>query len=264
MKRPFLKQVASLLRILPRFVLPRVLLQRIDAESYSIRQFMEYAAQELEPSKLVLDAGAGSRPYSGLFSKQEYESTDFSDIFNTSYRDSHDFVCDLSNIPKPDNHYDAIICTQVLEHVEEPQKVIGEFYRVLKPGGRLFLTAPQGWGLHGEPYHFFNFAVYGLKSLFAKAGFEIVLITPRGGMFWYLGKRIRTLPTYIMRQYLSAKDQDGSSELKVDPLAVLLCPFYLVAVPFCCYLVPFLFFYLDKLDKKQGYTLGYSCYCRRQ
>jgi len=41
-------------------------------------------------------------------------------------------------------HTNAIINTQVLEHVEYPQKVLDEFYRILAPGGKLFLTAPQG------------------------------------------------------------------------------------------------------------------------
>jgi len=63
----------------------------------------------------------------------------------------HNFICSLDNIPKPNNSYGVIINTQVLEHVAEPQKVITEFYRILKPKGKLFLTAPQGWGIHGEP-----------------------------------------------------------------------------------------------------------------
>lgn len=222
---------------------------------------MGFAAEDVKPSSRVLDAGAGSCPYKHYFSEAKYESTDFPDIFKKSHRNRHDFICDLCDIPKPDNSYDVIICTQVLEHIEEPQKAINDFYRVLKPNGKLFLTAPQGWGLHGQPYHFFNFTIYGLKSLFQKAGFEIIFIKPRGGMFWYLGKRIKTLPSYIMNQYLFEKSENGTKEFKLKPLAFLLYPFHLIAIPFCCLLIPFLFFYLDKLDKKQDYTLGYSCYC---
>lgn len=235
--------------------------ERTDAENFGIAKFMEFAAAEIKPSDYTLDAGAGSRPYKQFFSHTKYESTDFADIFNKSFKDSHDFICDLCNIPKPDNSYDAIICTQVLEHIEEPQRALNEFFRVLKPNGKLFLTAPQGWGLHGEPYHFFNFTKWGLQSLFQKARFKIIFIKPRGGMFWYLGKRIKTLPCYIINQYLYQKNEDGSRKFKPKPIAFILYPLYLIGIPFCCFLIPLLFFYLDKLDKKQSYTLGYACYC---
>ena len=248
-------KIVSFLKILPRFIL-----KRTDAENFGIAKFMEFAAAEIKPSDRILDAGAGSCPYKHLFSHAKYESTDFADIFNKSFKESHDFICDLCNISKPDNSYDVIICTQVLDHIEEPQKAINEFFRVLKPDGKLFLTAPQGWGLHGEPYHFFNFTKWGLQSLFQKARFKIIFIKPRGGMLWYLGKRIKTLPSYIINQYLFQKNEDGSRKFKPKLITVILYPLYIIAIPFCCFLIPLLFFYLDKLDKKQSYPLGYACY----
>ena len=237
--------------------------KRTDAENFSISKFMEFTASEIKPSERILDAGAGKSPYKDLFSHARYESTDFADIFNKPFKDSQDFICDLCNIPKPDNSYDAIICTQVLEHIEEPQRAINEFFRILKPNGKLFLTAPQGWGLHGEPYHFFNFTKYGLQSLFQKARFEIIFIKPRGGIFWYLGKRLKTFPSYIMNQYKYEKGCKKPDEYHRRFLAALLYPFYFAGIPFCCFFVPLLFFYLDKLDKKQSYTLGYACYCAK-
>ncbi len=233
------------------YLIPGFIRNRVDTEAFGIIKFMTFVAKKIRPSDKVLDAGAGSCPYKKYFSHAKYESTD---IFSKS---KHDFICSLDKIPKPDNFYDVIINTQVLEHVEYPQKVINEFYRILKPGGKLFLTAPQGWGLHEEPYHFFNFTKFGLESLFKNAGFEIIFIEPRGGIFWYLGYRIRTLPDYIFSQY---KD---SAELKSKSLAYMLFPFYLLAKPICEYLIPLSFFYLDRLDRKQGYTLGYACYCVR-
>ncbi len=182
-----------------------------------------------------------------MFSHTIYESTDFVDR-----NQIHSFVSNLHEIPKPSNYYDVIICTQVLEHVEYPQRVIEEFNRVLKPGGKLFLTAPQGWGIHGAPYHFFHFTNYGLKLLFENAKFNIVSINPRGGIFWYLGKRIRVLPSYIFKQ-----------NRKNLFLALLISPFYLISIPICEFIIPFLFFYLDKLDIKKDFTLGYECICQK-
>ncbi len=255
-----IKRILRKAVLLKNSIIPSSIRIRADAELFSITQFIKFAAREIKPSEKILDAGAGSSPYKKYFSHAKYESTDFKDIFDKSAKGKHDFVCSLDRIPKKDNTYDSIICTQVLEHVEFPQKVINEFHRILKPDGKLFLTAPQGWGIHGEPYNFFNFTKYGLQSLFTHAGFKIVFIRPRGGIFWYLGKRVKTLSSYIMAQYLLEKKND-SIRIKPKAFAFVLAPFYILFLPFCSFFIPLLFFYLDKLDRKQDYTLGYACYC---
>jgi SAM-dependent methyltransferase len=248
-------------------IIPYSVRRRTDAESFGITKFMEFASQQIKPFDNVLDAGAGSCPYKYLFSHAKYESTDFEDIFDKTSKEKHDFICSLDEIPKPKNSYDAIINTQVLEHVEYPQKVVNEFYRILKTNGKLFLTAPQGPRVHGEPpYHFFNFTKYGLESLFKNAGFEIVFIKPKGGIFWYLGDIIRDLPEQLMfmqfRQYL-IDSNTNSTELKMILLLFIVFPLYLVSIP-CLFFIPLLFFYLDRFDKIQNYTLGYACYCLKK
>lgn len=255
-----IKKTRNMLISIKNFLVPYFLRIRLDAESYSILKFIEYASDKVKKDENILDAGAGTCPYKKYFSHAKYESTDFEDIFDKSASGKHDFTCMLDNIPKPKGSYDSILCTQVLEHVEEPEKVLKEFHRILKKDGKLFLTVPQGWGLHGEPYHYFNFTRYGLESLFRKSGFKVVFINERGGYFWYLGNRIRTLPTYIYYQYLFDVKKNPV-QFKPRFSALLLAPFYLISLPFCGFLFPLLFFYLDRLDKKKAYTLGYACYC---
>lgn len=261
-----IKLIKELRKILMRFgnvIIPSFVRNRINAEKFGIVNFMKFASEKAKSSDRVLDAGAGTSPYKNFFSHAKYESTDFEDIFNKSSKNDHNFICNLYEIPRPDSSYDIIINTQVLEHVEYPQKVINEFYRILKDDGKLFLTAPQGWGIHGEPYHYFNFTKYGLESLFKNAGFTIVFIKPRGGMFWYLGERIKTLPSYIFFQYIMY-DNEWGFLFKQRLLAFVLSPFYLISLPICGFLIPLAFFYLDSLDKKQDYTLGYKCYCKKE
>lgn len=244
-----------------KYLFPKSLCNKLNVETFSIEEFIKFSANKIKVDEIILDAGAGSCPYEKYFAHTKYESTDFENIFEKDYKESHDFICSLDNIPKPNDHYDAIINTQVLEHVECPQKVINEFFRVLKTNGKLFLTAPQGWGVHGAPYHFFNFTKYGLELLFKNAGFKIIFIKPRGGIFWYLSNRIKMLPSYIYDQY---RKEDEYKNFVVILKQILLFPFYIISLPFCLFLIPFLFYYLDRLDKKQDYCLGYACYCVKE
>ncbi len=236
------------------------LLLWLDPENYSITRFMKFAAKQVSRKDKVLDAGAGSCPYEKLFSHAKYESCDFEDIFDKKAKNRHDFICDLVKIPRKNGHYNVILNTQVLEHVPDPQKVLNEFFRLLKKGGKLFLTAPQGWGIHGEPYHFFNFTKYGLKLLLERAGFKIIFIKPRGGFFWYLSKRLSTMPLYIFSQYVL---EQGKSKLRISFGALILFPFCILSHLVFTYITPLILLPLDFLDRKKDYTLGYACYCKK-
>jgi ubiquinone/menaquinone biosynthesis C-methylase UbiE len=226
------------------------------ADRYQIQKLIEFAAEQIKPSELVLDAGSGKQQYKKYFSHAKYESTDIVKLPDAE----HDFICSLDDIPKPDGSYDTVLCTQVLEHVEFPQKVISEFSRILKPGGKLFLTAPQSAAIHGAPYHFFNFTEYGLASMFTRAGFMINFIRPNGGGFWDLSKRISSLPRDLEKQYKTQKNEGNLSlcdKLKWTMLRLCL----LLFKPTYKYIIPMLFFKLDSFDKTKLSTLGYSCYC---
>ena len=54
-------------------------------------------------------------------------------------------MADATRLPFGDDRFDAVICSEVLEHVRDPRDVIGEIRRVLKPGGRLCISVPHGW-----------------------------------------------------------------------------------------------------------------------
>jgi SAM-dependent methyltransferase len=77
-----------------------------------------------------------------------------------------DIVADAHNIPLPDNSVDAIFSLAVLEHVADPQKVVSEMYRVLKPGGYLYSEIPFIFFFHGYPTDFTRFTQEGIRNLF--------------------------------------------------------------------------------------------------
>ncbi len=88
---------------------------------------------------------------------------------------------DALALPLAPESFDTVLCTQVLEHVPEPLDLLREAWRVLKPGGRLLLTAPQYNALHGEPQDYFRYTRYGLEHLARKADFTVESIEPIGG-----------------------------------------------------------------------------------
>jgi SAM-dependent methyltransferase len=236
----------------------QVIRNRINPENYSIKRFVEFASRNIKPGQRILDAGAGNCPYKKYFLHTKYESTDIGKEYSDSTNTNHNFLCSLDKIPVAKNSYDAIINTQVLEHVEDPQKVINEFYRILKNNGKLFLTCPLGGRVHGEPHNYFTFTPYGLELVFKKAGFKVIFIKPRGGIYSVLSITLRELPKYILDQHRFKKANKNFIGSLINYIL------YLISLPFCGIIFPLIFYYLDKLDKKRTYTLGYACYCIKE
>ncbi|MFZ4057776.1 MAG: class I SAM-dependent methyltransferase [Ferruginibacter sp.] len=127
----------------------------------------------------MLDLGCGNKPYENWY-KQVTTSSVGCDIIQSD-QNRVDVICLATELNFPDNTFDSVLCTQVLEHVFENQQLVKEAYRVLKPGGTIILTVPFCWQLHEEPYDFFRITKYGLANLFTEAGFEIDHIKANGG-----------------------------------------------------------------------------------
>jgi SAM-dependent methyltransferase len=138
-----------------------------------LRRFLVRAGRAVQPGELVLDAGAGRAQYRELFSHARYETADFLAVKGKTYAQP-DYVCDLAEIPVEDARFDHVVLTQVLEHLPEPATVLAELHRVLKPGGRLWLTAPLFYAEHEAPYDFYRYTRFGLRHLLEGAGFEVL------------------------------------------------------------------------------------------
>ena len=93
--------------------------------------------------------------------------------------DNVDIVCDIEELPFKDNSIDIIINSAVLEHVRDPQQVIKEIYRVLKPGGVVFTAFPFMQGFHASPYDYTRVTKEGIKHL--HKNFNEISCKPFGG-----------------------------------------------------------------------------------
>lgn len=228
----------------------------IDPENAFIFEFVLEQRQQMDDQTSILDAGAGEQPYRAIFKGLRYESTDMHGGF---YKNKQDFECELHKIPKPNNHYDVVLLTQVLEHVPDPQAVLSELNRVLKPNGKLLISVPLNGPLHGEPWHFFQFTHHGLNQLAINSNFHINLIEKVGGAFWFIGKRLPIALNQIFKQYdpFRAKKR-GQNILFSSLISFFLLPIWFIFYLPSAYIIRPLFYWLDYLDRQKILTTGYT------
>jgi SAM-dependent methyltransferase len=140
----------------------------------------------------LLDVGAGDAPYRSILGPSVcvYHTVDFEKRI-----DDIDFQADAQDLSSviASDRYDTVLLLEVLEHVPNPFRVVAELFRVLRSGGKVILSVPHLSRLHEEPYDFYRYTHYGLRHLFEQAGFEILELVPRGGLFCFLGHQLSTV-----------------------------------------------------------------------
>jgi SAM-dependent methyltransferase len=229
--------------------LPKWIARRINTVPFLVDDFIAAIAKEIAPGSVVLDAGAGECRYAPLFSHCIYISVDFAKGDSRWNYNRLSMIGDLLSLPIKDSSIDVVVCTQTIEHVYEPTILLKELFRVSKPKGQLFLTAPLGWPIHQPPHDFFRFTYYGLEHLFQNSGFIVESIRPQGGYFFYLANCLQH-----MHRVLFPLGRPFLKRIFLSPLQ------FLVAL-FASVLGPMILYILDRLDRKQDFTLNYECRC---
>jgi ubiquinone/menaquinone biosynthesis C-methylase UbiE len=177
-------------------------------------QWIEQALKNIPAGKRLLDAGAGECPYRKHCAHLEYVSQDFAQYtgdgqtgLQTGTWDNSqlDIVSDITSIPVDDHSFDAVMCTEVLEHVPDPVSAIRELARIVKPGGTLIITAPFASLTHFAPYHFCSgFNRFFFEHHLPKLGFEITELTTNGNYFEYIAQELWRIK-HVAARYSSKK-----------------------------------------------------------
>src|SRR5581483_10532785 len=123
------------------------------------------AEAEASQGMRVLDVGCGDKPYYPFFADRasEYVGVD------ANHPDA-DLHAPVESLPVEDASFDLVLCTQVLEHADDPAQVVRELRRVVAPGGRV-LTSTHGvqW-YHPSPNDHWRWTHTGLRLLFERNG----------------------------------------------------------------------------------------------
>jgi SAM-dependent methyltransferase len=117
----------------------------------------------------LLDVGCGEMPFRPLLpSGMTYTGIDVPASESFGMGRNFDIVYfDGKTIPFADASFDNVLCTEVLEHAEDPGCLIAEMLRVLRPGGTLLATVPFSARVHHAPHDFHRFTSFRLATLFS-------------------------------------------------------------------------------------------------
>ena len=131
---------------------------------------------------VLVDLGCGNVPYYGIYKNQVEEVICID--WGTSYHECKhlDYIADINKgIPLESNFAQTIILTDVLEHINNPERLMTEISRVMKIGGRLILGVPFLYWLHEEPYDFNRYTKFKLLELCRSNGLEVIYFAEVGG-----------------------------------------------------------------------------------
>jgi SAM-dependent methyltransferase len=175
---------------------------------YYIDQFLQQYAHECKGHFLEF----GSPVYRRMFAQSLIERYDIMDVVP---RAEVTIVADLQDCSHvPDNTFDVIVCTQVLEHIANPFKAASELHRILKPNGHLLLTVPAAYPYHADPNDYWRFSRDSLQLLFGER-FQQVQIQGHGNRLTVVATYWFWMSYHLPRRALTQSDPNNPVLLSV-------------------------------------------------
>ena len=175
-------------------------------------EWIKSKLSDLPKGSTLLDAGAGYCFFKKYCKHLNYIAQDFCEYkggepnLSTSMPEwdtsQIDIVSDICDIPMEDSSVDAVLLSEVLEHVPDPVAALKSVMRLVRPGGYLIVTAPFVSRTHQEPYHFatgFNRFFY--QKHIGESNFDILELHAVGDAFQYLASELCHYPFFA--QYRS-------------------------------------------------------------
>ena len=135
-------------------------LLRDDVTSFMKRSSELYDKENTVLLDIAPQDHAGAAPY---FKNSTVETLDIDPKSGANYIAD---ICQKNEKIIPSEHFDIVVCTEVLEHTLQPFDAVDEIYRILKPGGKALISVPYNFRIHGPLPDCWRFTEHGLRALF--------------------------------------------------------------------------------------------------
>lgn len=173
-----------------------------------------YMTEYLRPEMVLYDVGCGEKPFADFLrgKVKQHIGVDLESGFYS--RDKIDLVGSAEALPIGDATADAVLSSQVIEHLRNPLQAIAEAARVLKPGGYLFLSFPFLYPLHALPHDYWRLSENTVRTALTDNGLAVLNIKSTGG-FWYI-------ISFYSSLYLGGFNRSVLKPLRIVPAATWL------------------------------------------
>ncbi len=193
----------------------------------------------------LLDVGCGKKPYRAWCGAAVKEHVGI-DVFQGPEVDV--LIEQDKQWPLEPASFDAVLCTQVLEHVPDFDHTTAEICRVLRPGGLLVVTVPFAYNEHGSPYDFRRLSYFGVNQIF-RSDYEILEMRREGA----IGSTTVSL-------FLNWVDSTLNRNLATRLLKAVILPVWILV----CLMMNIVGVVFDALDSTQSFYGNVLLYARKR
>ena len=209
---------------------------------HALAQWLRAQSDELRPGPRVriLDVGCGVKPYYPFFAPVASEYVGVDVVENPAA----ELLGPVEALPVEDASFDVVLCTQVLEHCDDPAQAVRELHRVTRRGGRVLASTHGVQVYHPSPADYWRWTHEGLRRLFAQgADWTELTVTPAAGTASALAMLLATYVEIALRRSAVARGPvwvlngvgaalDGRSARLREPVPGSLIPnLHVVATP---------------------------------
>jgi len=116
---------------------------------YDIRENFVFSLIEAKKDEKILDIGFGSGIMLKMLTERRCNtygvdiSSEAVEFIKKTNKKAKVKVCDAQKLDFPDNSFDKVVCSEVIEHLKKPDELLKEVYRILKPKGRFIISTPN-------------------------------------------------------------------------------------------------------------------------